>query len=241
MKFLQERKFDLSIFAISDLHLSFKSDKPMDIFDGWEDYVDRLRKNWKKNIKNEDTVVIAGDISWAISLRESFDDFCFLQSLPGKKIIMRGNHDYWWSTKRKVEMFLKENELSSIFVLHNSAISIGDYCICGARSWMYPAKSPEDEKILKREIGRLRISVDLAIKTNLTPIVFLHYPPICGFDVNKEIINILLENKIKECYFGHVHGKSALGRVFLGKYKGIYFKLLSADSLGFNPVEIKCF
>ena len=131
----------MSLFAIADLHLSLGEDKPMDVFFGWNDYVQRLEENWRRLVTEDDTVVIAGDISWAMKLEETLTDFRFIDSLPGKKLLLKGNHDYWWSTKRKTDMFLQEHHLDSMQILFNNAYRVGDYAVCGTRGWFLEAGS----------------------------------------------------------------------------------------------------
>ncbi len=228
----------MSVYAIADLHFSFGVDKSMDVFDGWDDYVEKIEENWKATVNDDDTVVIAGDISWAMKLEEAEKDFRFINSLPGKKIMIKGNHDYWWSTKAKVESFLKENSFNTISILFNSAYPVENVCICGTRGWMYNSESEEDEKILSREAGRLRYSLDIAKKYNLEPIVFLHYPPVYGHDESEEIMNLLIEREVKKCYYGHIHGNVSKNNIVEGNYKGIYFKMISCDYIDFCPVLV---
>ena len=167
----------LNLFAISDLHLSFGSDKPMDVFRGWENYTDRLKANWNRLVGENDTVVIAGDISWSISLEGAKADFEFINSLNGKKILLKGNHDYWWGTANKINEFLKENKFDSIKILHNNFYSDGKLAICGTRGWLYDGTGEQDKKVISRECGRLQTSIKGAIDNGTEPIVFLHYPP----------------------------------------------------------------
>ncbi len=228
----------MAVYAISDLHLSLNSDKSMDIFDGWKDYVEKIKKNWENTIKENDTVVIIGDISWAMSLEEAKKDFEFINKLPGKKILIKGNHDYWWITKSKTEKFLKENNFESISILFNSAYLVENICVCGTRGWMYNSEEPEDEKIYLREIGRLKRSLDCSNEYGVNPVVFLHYPPVYAFNESEEIINILIERKVKKCYYGHIHGSGAKKNIVEGVYKGIDFKLVSCDYIDFCPVLI---
>ena len=225
----------MSIYAISDLHLSLGVDKPMDVFKGWSNYVEKLKSNWIEKITENDTVVIAGDISWGMNFEESYEDFKFIDSLPGKKVLIKGNHDYWWSTKRKIENFFKDNNLNSLSIVHNSAIRVGDHCICGTRGWMCTMDFRKDRRIYFRELGRLNTSLNIAKRLGGEPIVFLHYPPVYNFEESQEIINILIERKVKKCYYGHIHGSGADRKVILGNYKGIDFSLISCDYLKFCP------
>lgn len=229
----------MSLYAISDLHLSLGSEKPMDIFSGWDNYVCKIEQNWKRVVKDTDYVVIAGDISWAMRLEEAVKDFSFIESLPGKKIIIKGNHDYWWSTVKKIEDFLSANSFSSISVLLNSAQVVEDVCICGTRGWLYKSGSQNDKKILLRESGRLKRSLDIAEKSGLEPIVFMHYPPVFGSDESSEIMDIMIERNIKRCYYGHIHGGKLVRKLVTGKYKGIELHLIACDYIDFSPILVK--
>lgn len=227
----------MSLFAIADLHLSFGVSKPMDVFKGWDNYVEKLEKKWRTVVKTEDTVVISGDISWAMDLNEALEDFRFIDKLPGKKIIIKGNHDYWWTTRNKIEKFLKENSFESIKVLFNSAETVEDVCICGTRGWLDTRKMEENEKLKKREALRLKTSIECAEK-NKEIIVFLHYPPVYCDNRCEEIMEVLKEKKIKRCFYGHVHGKEAHAKALNGKYMGVNFKLVSCDYLKFVPYKV---
>lgn len=228
----------MAVYAISDLHLSLNSNKSMEVFHGWEGYVDKIKNNWGKKISDEDTVVIIGDISWAMSLEEAKKDLEFVNDLPGRKIFIKGNHDYWWSTKAKVNNFLKENNFDTIEILYNSACKAENISICGTRGWMYGSEESEDQKILAREIGRLQTSLDCAHKLGLSPIVFLHYPPVYGSGESEKIINILIERNIKKCYYGHIHGDEAKKSIVEGMYRDIEFHLVSCDYVDFCPVPV---
>lgn len=229
----------MSIFVIADLHLSFGHNKPMDIFSGWNDYVQRIEKNWKAIVKPIDTVIIPGDISWAMKLEETKEDFEFINNLPGKKILIKGNHDYWWSTKKKVEDFININNFNSISIIFNSSQIVENYAICGTRGWYYDAEEDADKKILNREIGRLTSSIEQALTFNLEPIVFLHYPPVYNGIECKEMMDTLIKYNIKKCYYGHLHGKKISSKATIGLYNGIEFHLVSCDNTGFAPVLIK--
>lgn len=211
----------------------------MDIFAGWNDYVERLSENWKNLVSCDDTVVIAGDISWAMRIEQTYTDFKFIHDLPGKKIFLKGNHDYWWGTKNKTDNFLRENKLDSISVLFNNAYTCGDYAICGTRGWFLENDTPEDIKVLNREVGRLKMSLDRAIKTGLEPVVFLHYPPYYRGIECSEIMDVLCSYPVKKCYYGHIHGKKNFKLAFEGEYKGINFRLISCDKVGFMPVLVR--
>jgi hypothetical protein len=229
----------MALFAIADLHLSLGEDKPMDVFVGWNDYVNRLKENWLSIVTDDDTVVIGGDISWAMKLEETYTDFKFIDELPGKKIFLKGNHDYWWGTKSKIDKFLAENQLNTISILFNNAYVCDDYAICGTRGWFLENDKPEDVKVLNREIGRLKTSIEAALQTGKEPIVFLHYPPYYNRTECKEILQILFDYNIKKCYYGHIHGAKNIRNAFEGDYKGIDFKLISCDKLSFIPLLVR--
>jgi len=228
----------MAIYTISDLHLSLGAQKSMEIFKGWENYVNKLEENWRRVVAPEDTVVIIGDISWAMRLEDSKKDLEFIDKLPGRKIFIKGNHDYWWSTTSKVNNFLKENNFESISILYNSSVNVENVGICGTRGWMFKVLSDQDKKILSREVERLRRSIDAARDADLVPIVFLHYPPMYGKEESMDIINLLIEKKVKKCYYGHIHGDGSIKKVIEGDYKGIEFKLVSCDYIKFCPIRV---
>lgn len=222
----------MSLFAIADTHLSLGTNKPMDSFPGWNDYVARLGNDWNSIVKEEDTVVIAGDISWAMNFDELYEDFSFLNDLNGKKIIVKGNHDYWWNTLSKMNKFIAENNFDSINILQNNSYDVEGISVCGSRGWMFESSEEHDEKILSREVGRIKMSLDSAVNENR--ILFLHYPPITTNSSCNEILDTLKEYGIKKCFYGHLHGM-ATKYAFEGEYDGIDFKLISADRLSFVP------
>lgn len=224
----------MALFTISDLHLSLSTDKPMTVFRGWENYIERIESNWRRMIKEEDTVILPGDFSWGLKLSETLEDFKFLESLPGQKILLKGNHDLWWSTVKKVNEFFDENNINSVKLLFNNAFKIGDRVICGTRGWFYDQS--EDDKIRKREVGRLRLSFEAADSLGGEKIVFLHYPPVYGDYVSNDIISVLKEFNITTVYHGHIHGSGFNNSV--NEYDGIKFKLISADCIDFTPFLI---
>ena len=226
----------MALFVLGDTHLSLGAAKPMDIFPGWNDYVERLEKNWRKLIQPEDTIVLAGDISWAMRLTDTRKDFEFLQSLPGQKIIMKGNHDYWWSTVNKMNAYLKAEGFDTLHILHNNSYSVEGYALCGTRGWLFDAGEAHDEKVMNREIGRLRMSLDAA-EPGLEKLVFLHYPPVYTGTSAPEIVATLKEYSIRTCYYGHLHG-NAIRYAVQGDVDGIHYKLVSADGLRFCPYRI---
>ena len=228
----------MSVFAIADLHLSFSADKPMNIFGGWHDYTVRLETAWRKLVKDGDFVVLPGDISWAMSLEEAKADFTFIHALPGTKFIMKGNHDYWWNTAKKMNDSMSENGFSSIRIIHNNAEIADNFAICGTRGWFYDLTDSADKKVLNREVGRLRMSIEAAKKTGAEPVVFLHYPPLYGEYRCDEIMDVLIEYGIKRCYYGHLHAQSHKKAV-TGLQEGIEFRLISADYLKFIPELVR--
>jgi len=228
----------MSLYVLGDPHLSLGVDKPMDVFGGWGNYVERIRKNWKEIVSPDDTVLLAGDISWGMKLSETIDDFRFIDSLPGKKIILKGNHDYWWDTKTKIDNFFAKNGISDISVLYNNAYLVDGIAVCGTRGWFFDAHGTQDEKVIAREAGRLKMSAEAAKKLEGELIVFLHYPPVFGGKECPEIMNVLLEYNVKKCYYGHLHGKNAHSLATVGNYKGIEFKLISCDYTQFKPIRV---
>lgn len=227
----------MSVYAIGDTHLSFSVDKPMDIFKGWDDYAQRLENNWQHLITNEDTVIINGDISWAMGLEQAEKDLQFLNNLNGTKIISKGNHDYWWNTITKMENFCKEKGFDTIKFLHNNAYKVGEIVIAGTRGWFFDAEKDNVDKVMARECARLQRSIDEARKLGGEIVVFLHYPPVSTVKVCEPIMNVLKENDIKRCYYGHLHGGAINGAVN-EIYEGIKFQLVSADYLQFCPLFI---
>lgn len=235
----------MSIFVIGDLHLSFHENKPMSIFgDNWEGHEEKIKKDWIAKVKEEDLVILPGDFSWSTYLKDTYEDFTYLNSLPGKKILLKGNHDYWWTTLKSMREYLQENEFKNIDFLYNNAYKYGKYIMAGARGWCQ-TDNEEDQKILKREAIRLELSITEGIKQygeENEMIVFMHYPPITQNNILKneenDFIKILKKYNIKKCYYGHLHGNSIKDAVE-GKYFGIEFKLVSCDGLDFKLLKIQ--
>ena len=245
----------MSIYVISDLHLSTNetTNKSMEKFGTkWRDYHKKLEKNFKAIVNDDDFIIIPGDISWAMTLDEAKSDFLFLNSLPGTKIIGKGNHDFWWSTAKKMNAFFEEKGFSTISILYNNAYIIEDRIICGTRGW-FPDESRQitvgevdHAKIVNREMVRLRLSLDAAKKLQeshesergerLPITVFLHFPPVWGDFIMQEFIDAFREYGIKECYFGHIH--SAYNQIGKFEHEGIKFTLTSSDFLNFHPIII---
>lgn len=228
----------MSLYVIGDLHLCFSDPaKTMGIFNGWQDYQERIERNWLAKIQPEDTIVLAGDISWGMSLQQALPDFQFINGLPGEKIILKGNHDYWWTTMKKMEDFFSVEGLSTLRILHNNHYKYGEYGICGTRGWVNgtDTKDVQDEKVLKREVQRLEMSIKSAVDAGLEPIVFMHYPPIFANNFNYDILDVLYRYRIKKCYYGHIHGRSAHELCVQGEYDDIDFHLIAGDFLQFAP------
>lgn len=227
----------MSLFVMADLHLSLSADKPMDIFGGWKDYIQKIEENWQKKIKPDDTVIIPGDISWSMGLEQSYKDMEFLNKLNGTKIILKGNHDYWWNTKNKMDSFFQKNGFDTLNILHNNHYAYGKTGICGTRGWINDGSEEGDKKVILREAGRLEASVSSAEKAGLDPVVFLHYPPIFGVGCNYDMLEVLHRHNIKWCFYGHIHGR---GHEFAinGERDGINYRLISSDFLQFDPMDI---
>ena len=226
----------MALFVLGDTHLSLGGAKPMDVFPGWNGYVEKLEANWRKLVKPEDTVVLAGDISWSMRLADTRKDFAFLNGLPGRKLIMKGNHDYWWSTANKMNEFFRAEGFDTLRLLHNNSYTVEGYALCGTRGWLFDADEPHDEKVMNREIGRLRLSLDAA-EPGREKLVFLHYPPVYTGADAPEIVAVLKEYGVRRCFYAHLHGK-AIRFAVQGEVDGIRYKLVSADGLHFCPYKI---
>ena len=227
----------MALYTIGDLHLSLNSDKSMDVFGpGWADYVARIREGFS-TLTEADTTVLCGDLSWGMSLEESLEDLKFINSLPGRKILLKGNHDYWWNTARKMENFFKENGLDSLEILHNNCNYYGDIALCGTRGWFYELDSEgtHNGKMMAREVGRLEASLQAAGEAE--KLCFLHYPPLYTGYRCPEILALLQKYGVKRCFYGHLHGASHRRRIE-GDCGGTDFALVAADYLGFTPLKI---
>jgi predicted phosphohydrolase len=231
----------LAIFAISDLHLTFEADKPMDVFgQTWENAAARLSENWRKTVAPEDAVLIPGDVSWAMYLSQAEKDFSFLNALPGRKIISKGNHDYWWETQSKLSAFAEEKGFSTISFLHNNAYLVGDTAVCGAKGYLSPrdkAKgrfTAEDEKFYNRETGRFELSLRAAQKLGAKrTVAMLHYPP----NVQSAFGYLAQSYGAHTLVYGHLHG-AARQKAVEGDAGGTIYKLVSADHLDFQPYKV---
>ncbi len=230
----------MALYTISDLHLPLGIDKPMDIFGSkWENYVEKLADNWQTKIGNSDLVVLPGDFSWATYLEEAYADFDFLNRLNGTKILLKGNHDYWWATMNKLNEFVANNGFFSIKFLHNNHFMYEDTAICGTRGWknpMWAGFDAEDKKIFDREVIRLKISLEGA-KNASSKIVFTHYPPMSMTGETNAFTETLEQNEVSMCLYGHLHSHSHKNAV-LGNIRGVYYNLVSGDYIDFDPLKI---
>ena len=223
----------MALFSISDLHLSFGTDKPMGVFgERWKNYEQRLMENWNNAVSADDVVIVNGDNSWAMYLEDTFKDFDFINKLNGTKLISKGNHDYWWTTMKKHEKWCNENGFDSIKFLHNNYYMYKDVAICGTRGWQLTSRNEEDLKVYNREKERLILSLKLASAQSPSQIIVaLHYPP------DSEFKRIMEEYNIRVCLFGHLH---AAGFKDYSDYdeNGISYRLVSCDYLQFKPYKI---
>lgn len=231
----------MALFAIGDLHLSLNCEKPMDVFGGvWEGYVEKIKQGINSVVGKDDVLVICGDFSWGMNLSEALSDFKFLDSFNGKKILLKGNHDYWWTTVKKMNDFLSENDIETVSFLHNNHFEYGEYAICGSRGWFFEdGGSPADsKKVYERELLRLKASYESAKARGIEKILtFLHYPPLNKNARCDDFINIMEQYGTRKCYYGHLHGK-AHDFAYTGKLGNIEFNLISADFLNFTPLRI---
>ncbi len=228
----------MSLFVIGDLHLSLGADKPMNIFPGWDNHVQRLESAWRRLVSPEDTVVVPGDISWSMTLEGALEDFRFVDSLPGTKIILKGNHDYWWGTAAKITAWFEKNGISTVRVLHNNSYIAEGVAICGTRGWFFEKGEKHSEKILQREAIRLKLSCDSVPKDfSGERIVFLHYPPIYSNFKVQGMLDAVKQTGARRCFYCHVHGES-IPFAFNGEEDGVRYQLASADYLGFKPFYI---
>lgn len=235
----------MSIFTIGDLHLSFKENKPMNIFgENWDNHEEKIAKDWKSKVKDNDLVILPGDFSWAMYLKDSDEDFRYLNKLPGKKLLLKGNHDYWWTTITKMRDFIEENKFKNIDFIYNNSYEFENTIIVGTRGWSQ-SEDTEDIRLFKREALRLELSIKEGIAKygdDKKIIAFTHYPPINRSSIEKnelnEILKVLKKYDICTCYYGHLHSNSILEAVE-GEHFGINFKLVSADALDFKLLKVK--
>lgn len=224
----------MALYAIGDLHLCLGADKPMDIFGGaWVGYMEKLRQGLSV-IGAEDTTVLLGDLSWALDLEHAVADFAFINDIPGRKIILKGNHDYWWSTVAKFNKFCEANGFENMHILNNNHFVYDGFAICGTRGWFFEEEKSgtHDEKVFRRELMRLEASLLSAEK--MPKMVFLHYPPkYKGYEC-PEILSLLQKYEVRRCFYGHLHGASH-GLAMEGVWDCVDFKLVAADRLDFRP------
>ena len=246
----------MSIYVIGDLHLSFNEDKPMDIFgDNCKGHEEKIKKDWIEKVTDNDIVILPGDFSWSMKLEDTEKDFEYISNLSGKKLLLKGNHDYWWNTVTKMRKFLEEKEFENIDFIYNQGYVLEDYIIAGTRGWSI-LEDNQDEKVLNRELARLEASIKDGLQKAEQVrnsedstcnekakelIVFMHYPPISNAKIiNKEearFVEIMKKYNVKKCFYGHLHGAS-IKDAFEGKYEGIEYKLVSADGQNFKLYKI---
>lgn len=226
----------MAVYAIGDLHLPFGRNLSMEVFGPvWKDYTQRLAQNWGRLVSESDTVVVAGDLSWAGDMNEAVADFLWLEKLPGKKLLVKGNHDHYWCSVSRMRRILAENGVASVDFIHNSSVYADGLSLCGTRGWFLDETG--DRKVFERELGRLTRSLEAA-RDRDRRICFLHYPPVCREFDCCEIRKILEDFGVKHCYYGHLHGNSVSG-AFRGTINGVKYDCISADSVGFMPVLIR--
>ena len=230
----------MRLFAIGDLHLSGGDDKPMDVFGPqWDRHFLRIRENWRQAVREEDTVLIPGDISWAMQLRDAQADLEEIARLPGRKILCKGNHDYWWNSVSQVRAALPEG----MTALQHSAADLGDAVVCGTRGWMIPTKetplSEQDEKICRREAERLRLALeDATAQAGGRPlIVMTHYPPLLAGETDTVFTELMERFRVHTAVYGHLHG-TGIQCGFTGEHHGVRYHLVSCDSIGFSPKAV---
>ena len=236
----------MSIFVIADLHLALRVPKPMDRFgDNWSGHEEKIKKDWLEKVKENDLVILPGDFSWETYLENTKLDFGYLNSLPGKKILLKGNHDYWWTTLTSMKRYLQENKIENVDFLFNNSYEIENKIFVGTRGWAL-LDSENSQKMINREAARLELSIKSAIEKygeDKEIIAIMHYPPISNscmkneYTYNSKFLDIMKKYNIKKCYYGHLHGSSHKDAIE-GEIEGINFKLISADYLDFKLCKI---
>lgn len=228
----------MAIYAIADLHLSFSTDKPMDIFgENWTDHAEQIKKNWIDKVSVEDLVLVPGDISWALHFKDSFPDLQWLSNLPGTIAIIRGNHDYWWSTLTKMRQ-----AFPNLNFLQNNCLVHGETVISGTRGWICPGTqgfdAAQDSKIYLRELNRMKLSLDEARKTGISDVmVMVHFPPFSDRSPDRGFEHLFQEYGVKKVLFGHIHNQ--FDGVVEGAFNGVEYRLVSSDFIQFDPVRIQ--
>lgn len=240
----------MSIYAIGDLHLSLNKEKPMDIFGGnWKNHEQKIKENWKNTVQDTDLVILPGDFSWEMHLKDMYNDFAYLNELPGKKLLLKGNHDYWWTTLAKMREFLQENKFENIDFVYNNSYLFEDKIIVGTRGWALNDTENSD-KMNHREEERLKLSLQSGVDNfgDKEIICIMHYPPIIEENKNdannqsknlkvSNYVQIMKEYNVKTCLYGHLHGESHK-EAFEGIIEGINFKLVSSDYLDFKLYKV---
>lgn len=230
----------MAIYTIADLHLSFNTDKPMHIFGAkWQNYEEKIQQDWRLKVKPEDIVILPGDFSWAMYLEETQKDFEYINKLPGKKILLKGNHDYWWSTLTSMRKYIEEKHFKDIDFLYNNSYEYENKIIVGTRGWVL-SENPEDIRLTKREVDRLELSIKDGISKygeDKEIIVFMHYPPVTKNYMDTEYIHMMKKYSIKKCFYGHLHA-SSIQEAVEGNFEGIELKLVSSDGLDFKLLKI---
>ena len=228
----------MSIYAISDLHLSYNTDKPMDIF-GWKNYENKIKENWNSKVKESDLVILGGDFSWSMDLKDTYKDFEFIHKLPGKKILIKGNHDYWWGTLTKMKKYINEIGFNDINFLYNNSYEFEGKIIYGTRGWNFTDLQEDDEKIYNREIQRLKLSLEDAVKkygTDKEIIVCLHYPPLKTNEIS-DFVRVMEEYNVTKCIYGHLHGP-AHKFIVEKNIDNIQYIMTSCDYTNFDLVKL---
>ena len=233
----------MAIYAISDLHLSFGDNKPMDVFGvNWENHAEKIKENWIKKVTDNDLVLLPGDFSWAMYLKDTYEDFKFLSELPGRKILLKGNHDYWWTSIKKMREYLDGNSFKNIDFLHNNSYEYKGDIIAGTRGWQ-DENNKEDKKITKRENIRLELSIKDGIEKygdNKEIIICMHYPPFNDYEeLEFSYIDTMKKYNVTKCIYGHLHGEESQKKAREGIIQDIDFKLVSCDYTKFDLIKIK--
>ncbi|MBR6739497.1 MAG: metallophosphoesterase [Clostridia bacterium] len=227
----------MSLYVIGDLHLSLSVDKPMDEFGGeWRGYVQKLEQSWCETVACEDTVVVAGDISWGMDLAQAQRDFAFIEALPGRKVIIKGNHDYYWTTVSGMMRFFENNGFKTMSFLHNSFLECEGTAVCGTKGWAFDES--EQGKLFNRELMRLEASLKAADAAGYAEkTVVMHYPPLNGERIAPKAVELFDRYGVKRCFYGHLHGRSRFNAL-TGQIGNTEYWLISADNLSFKPFKI---